>query len=165
MENRSNYHVQPEGVWIFNEEKGTMYRTKNGIKIEIPYDIQMENIGEKQFDRIMKQQEEAEKYFYLFQKSDVQDSRMLDTLYFMLDDYYNFLNTDNQKSFIEKMSLISKSGFVDEQNSSYLQNFCTTLSQDSYDDFYHIFDEFKNYNHYGLSNALENGIEEHHYRS
>ena len=68
MENRSNYHVQPEGVWIFNEEKGTMYRIKNGIKIEIPYDIQMENIGEKQFDRIMQQQEEAEKYFYLFQK-------------------------------------------------------------------------------------------------
>ena len=36
MENTDNYYVQPEGIWIIDEEKNTAFRMKGGIKVELP---------------------------------------------------------------------------------------------------------------------------------
>ena len=149
MANTSNYHVQPEGIWIIDEEKNTAFRMKGGVKIELP--ITTEILEE------VKKQIEAEKYFNLFQVVKKQDEMIIGYLKMMLDDYYNYLSDDHQMEFLKHIQSISH--LVDTKNSSYLQKICNCLDKQNLDDFLDITEEFQQYNQ-SYFNEMENTQQE-----
>lgn len=153
MEFMTNYQSQPEGIWIINEEANTAYRIQNGVKgIERP--VTTEILSE------IKKQIEAEKYFQLFEKLDIQDDKMIGYLNFMLDDYYNYLSLDNQKKFMSKMHIIPDSNFIDVQNAFYIQKLCANLEKKDIDSFYDSLEEFQEYNQPYFEKILTSQSEE-----
>ncbi len=150
MENRSNYHVQPngEGLWIINELSNTAYRTTGEKRIEVP--ITKEILEE------IKRQVEAEQYFQLFQKVNIQDDKIIGYLNFMLDDYYHYLSTDNQEKFRKKMQLIPESNVVDVQNAFYIQKIYHNLEEKDIHRFCDSLEEFQQYNQNYFQQILEN---------
>ena len=154
MANTSNYHVQPEGIWVIDEEKNTAFRMKGGVKIELP--ITTEILEE------VKKQIEAEKYFNLFQEVKKQDEMIIGYLKMMLDDYYNYLSDDHQMEFLKHIQSISH--LVDTKNSSYLQKICNCLDKQNLDDFLDITEEFQQYNQ-SYFNEMANTQQEGHHLS
>ena len=136
MENTDNYYVQPEGIWIIDEEKNTAFRMKGGIKVELP--ITTEILEE------VKKQIEAEKYFNLFQDVKDKNEMIIGYLKMMLGDYYNYLSLHHQKEFLQQIQSISH--LVDEKNSSYLQEISACLKKQNLDAFYDVTEEFQQYN-------------------
>ena len=136
MENTDNYYVQPEGIWIIDEEKNTAFRMKGGIKVELP--ITTEILEE------VKKQIEAEKYFNLFQDVKDKNEMIIGYLKMMLGDYYNYLSHHHQKEFLQQIQSISH--LVDEKNSSYLQEISACLKKQNLDAFYDVTEEFQQYN-------------------
>lgn len=150
MENTDNYYVQPEGIWIIDEEKNTAFRMKGGIKVELP--ITTEILEE------VKKQIEAEKYFNLFQDVKDKNEMIIGYLKMMLGDYYNYLSHHHQKEFLQQIQSISH--LVDDKNSSYLQEISTCLKKQNLDAFYDVAEEFQQYNQSyfnGLNDTKQEG--------
>ena len=150
MENTDNYYVQPEGIWIIDEEKNTAFRMKGGIKVELP--ITTEILEE------VKKQIEAEKYFNLFQDVKDKNEMIIGYLKMMLGDYYNYLSHHNQKEFLQQIQSISH--LVDDKNSSYLQEISACLKKQNLDAFYDVNEEFQQYNQSyfnGLNDTKQEG--------
>ena len=150
MENTDNYYVQPEGIWIIDEEKNTAFRMKGGIKVELP--ITTEILEE------VKKQIEAEKYFNLFQDVKDKNEMIIGYLKMMLGDYYNYLSHHHQKEFLQQIQSIYH--LVDDKNSSYLQEISTCLKQQKLDAFYDVAEEFQQYNQSyfnGLNDTKQEG--------
>ncbi len=150
MENTDNYYVQPEGIWIIDEEKNTAFRMKGGIKVELP--ITTEILEE------VKKQIEAEKYFNLFQDVKEKNEMIIGYLKMMLGDYYNYLSHHHQKEFLQQIQSISH--LVDDKNSSYLQEISTCLKKQNLDAFYDVNEEFQQYNQSyfnGLNDTKQEG--------
>ncbi|MDY4997047.1 MAG: hypothetical protein SO108_05050 [Bacilli bacterium] len=150
MENTDNYYVQPEGIWIIDEEKNTAFRMKGGIKVELP--ITTEILEE------VKKQIEAEKYFNLFQDVKDKNEMIIGYLKMMLGDYYNYLSHHHQKEFLQQIQSISH--LVDDKNSSYLQEISACLKKQNLDAFYDVAEEFQQYNQSyfnGLNDTKQEG--------
>ena len=150
MENTDNYYVQPEGIWIIDEEKNTAFRMNSGIKVELP--ITTEILEE------VKKQIEAEKYFNLFQDVKDKNEMIIGYLKMMLGDYYNYLSHHHQKEFLQQIQSISH--LVDDKNSSYLQEISACLKKQNLDAFYDVAEEFQQYNQSyfnGLNDTKQEG--------
>lgn len=150
MKNTDNYYVQPEGIWIIDEEKNTAFRMKGGIKVELP--ITTEILEE------VKKQIEAEKYFNLFQDVKDKNEMIIGYLKMMLGDYYNYLSHHHQKEFLQQIQSISH--LVDDKNSSYLQEISACLKKQNLDAFYDVAEEFQQYNQSyfnGLNDTKQEG--------
>lgn len=152
MANTSNYHVQPEGIWVIDEEKNTAFRMKGGIKVELP--ITTEILEE------VKKQIEAENYFNLFQEVKKQDGMIIGYLKLMLDDYYNYLSDNHQKEFLKYIQSIFH--LVDDKNSSYLQKICTCLEKQNLDEFLDVTEAFQQYNQSYFNELTDVQHEGHH---
>lgn len=152
MANTSNYHVQPEGIWVIDEEKNTAFRMKGGIKVELP--ITTEILEE------VKKQIEAENYFNLFQEVKKQDGMIIGYLKLMLEDYYNYLSDNHQKEFLKYIQSIFH--LVDDKNSSYLQKICTCLEKQNLDEFLDVTEEFQQYNQSYFNELTDAQHEGHH---
>ncbi|MDD5826951.1 MAG: hypothetical protein PUD25_04205 [Bacilli bacterium] len=152
MANTSNYHVQPEGIWVIDEEKNTAFRMKGGIKVELP--ITTEILEE------VKKQIEAENYFNLFQEVKKQDGMIIGYLKLMLEDYYNYLSDNHQKEFLKYIQSIFH--LVDDKNSSYLQKICTCLEKQNLDEFLDVTEAFQQYNQSYFNELTDAQHEGHH---
>ena len=152
MANTSNYHVQPEGIWVIDEEKNTAFRMKGGIKVELP--ITTEILEE------VKKQIEAENYFNLFQEVKKQDGMIIGYLKLMLEDYYNYLSDNHQKEFLKYIQSIFH--LVDDKNSSYLQKICTCLEKQNLDEFLYVTEAFQQYNQSYFNELTDAQHEGHH---
>lgn len=152
MANTSNYHVQPEGIWVIDEEKNTAFRMKGGIKVELP--ITTEILEE------VKKQIEAENFFNLFQEVKKQDGMIIGYLKLMLEDYYNYLSDNHQKEFLKYIQSIFH--LVDDKNSSYLQKICTCLEKQNLDEFLDVTEAFQQYNQSYFNELTDAQHEGHH---
>ena len=152
MANTSNYHVQPEGIWVMDEEKNTAFRMKGGIKVELP--ITTEILEE------VKKQIEAENYFNLFQEVKKQDGMIIGYLKLMLEEYYNYLSDNHQKEFLKYIQSIFH--LVDDKNSSYLQKICTCLEKQNLDEFLDVTEAFQQYNQSYFNELTDAQHEGHH---
>ena len=156
MGNMNIYHNQPEGIWIINEEENGAFRIMNGEK-SVDFPITSEILA------TVKKQIEASKYFSLFLGVDIKNEMMIGYLYFMLDDYYNYLSVEEQQNFLKRVKMISESDYVDMMNASYLKNIYTNLLENNLEEFDYSFEQFRAYNSTNFEQILHANSEKEHY--
>ena len=156
--NPNNAHS--ENIWylIYDENTKEMMaqKTSNGTTIKIPATTEILKIIKKQMEANI----EAKKIFH---KVDLNSEHILAYLYLLLDQYINFLESDNLNYLIKLMQQLEKSEHIDSNNISYINKLRISYQTRDIENFNNILEQFETYNsnYFNQFYKLENPIKSH----
>lgn len=142
MKNNPN-NTQSENIWylIYDENTKEMMaqKTSNGTTIKIPATTEILKIIKKQMEANI----EAKKIFH---KVDLNNKHILAYLYLLLDQYINFLESDNLNYLINLMQQLEKSEHIDSNNISYINKLRISYQSKDIENFNDLLEQFETYN-------------------
>ena len=142
-----------KGIWCIDNTNPNMALKISGEKI-IKVPLTKEILEE------IKRQIEANKLFKFFQQVNINNEHIIGYLNLILDDYVNFLDTDNLNNLIIEMTKLEKVDHIDTTNILYITKLRTCLETNKTETFYETLEQFQNYNQKYFTNAFlsENSI-------
>lgn len=135
--------TKSENIWylIYDENtKITMaQKTSNGITITVPATTEI-------LKTIKKQMEANEISKKIFEKVGIDNENIIAYLYLILDQYINFLESDNLDYLINMMKKLEESTEIDSTNVSFINKLRTSFQSKDGETFNDLLEQFKTYN-------------------
>lgn len=132
-----------ENIWylIYDENTKTTMAQKraNGTTITVPATTEI-------LKTIKKQMEANEIAKKIFEKVSVDNENIIAYLYLLLDQYINFLESNNLDYLINMMMRLEESNHIDANNISFINRLRTTYSSKDNEGFNDVLEQFELYN-------------------
>lgn len=137
-------HTQSENIWylIYDENNNVMMaqRTSNGVTIKVPATTEILKMIKKQ----MEANAEAKK---IFEKVSPNNEHIIAYLYLLLDQYIDFLESDNLSYLINMMQQLEKSEHIDNNNTTFINRLRISYQEKDSENFNDILEQFEAYNY------------------
>ena len=132
-----------ENIWylIYDENTKTTMAQKraNGTTITVPATTEI-------LKTIKKQMEANEMAKNIFKKVGIDNENIVAYLYLILDQYINFLESDNLDYLINMMKKLEESAHIDTINVSFINKLRTSYESKDNESFNDILEQFESYN-------------------
>lgn len=152
--------TKSENIWylIYDENtKTTMaQKTSNGITITVPATTEI-------LKTIKKQMEANEISKKIFEKVGIDNENIIAYLYLILDQYINFLESDNLDYLINMMKKLEESTEIDSTNVSFINKLRTSFQSKDGETFNDLLEQFETYNteYFSKFYNMENSVKAH----
>lgn len=136
-------NTKTENIWylIYNEDTQTTMaqKTSNGITITIPATTEI-------LKTIKMQVEANANAKKIFENVSIDNENIVAYLYLLLDQYINFLESDNLDYLINMMKQLEESAHIDATNASFINKIRKSYESKDNESFNDLLEQFERYN-------------------
>lgn len=136
-------NTKSENIWYliyYEDTKTTMaQKTSNGITITVPATTEI-------LKTIKMQVEANANAKKIFEKVSIDNENIVAYLYLLLDQYINFLESDNLDYLINLMKELEKSTKIDSTNASFINKIRKSYESKDNESFNDLLEQFESYN-------------------
>lgn len=149
-----------ENIWYLTYDENTKItmaqKRANGITITVPATTEILKIIKKQ----MEANQNAKK---IFEKVSIDNENIIAYIYLLLDQYINFLESDNLNYLINMMKKLEESAHIDATNVSFINKLRTSYQSKDNENFNDVLEQFEFYNaeYFSKFYNMENSVKAH----